>query len=128
MPASSFYQQPEPLYFTLAMACMGSMLDECPVERSSKLWWSSLRLLMGQLEVDNREARKMELIKAVRSNPYAGESVLKAIQWVLLESYGHLSADRLTWNRTSMAHGYVETVRLGPSLLPDPANRRTRLK
>ncbi|KAJ9617549.1 hypothetical protein H2204_013680 [Knufia peltigerae] len=94
VPASLFCQLPAPLYFTLAMACIGAMLGECSIERSSKLWWSSLRLLMGQLEVDNREARKMELIKA----------------WVLLESYGLLSSDRLTWNRTSMAHGYVETA------------------
>lgn len=36
-----------------------------PEERSTTLWMHSIRRLVGQLELDNREARKMNLTRAV---------------------------------------------------------------
>ena len=70
IPVPQFYPPSPPYYFTLAMACMGSMLRGLPTEKSADLWRSSWSLMCRQLEVDNREARRPELIKAVRTISY----------------------------------------------------------
>lgn len=56
---------PRPLYLRLALACIGSLMAGEPEERSTTLWMHSIRRLVGQLELDNREARKMNLTRAV---------------------------------------------------------------
>ncbi|KAH8879506.1 hypothetical protein GQ53DRAFT_834099 [Thozetella sp. PMI_491] len=94
IPISLFVRSPRPQYLTLAMASIGSLLLKEPVDVSSSYWHDSIRLMTGKLEVDNREARSLDLIKA----------------WVLLETYAVLSSDMLVWKRASLAHGYVETA------------------
>ena len=65
IPEDVFYQRPQSRYFSLAVACIGSLLNGDPEKQSSSLCLASLWLLLAQLEVDNREARRVELMKAV---------------------------------------------------------------
>ena len=65
LPVDAFPTRPRPQYLALAMACIGSVMLGEPERVSTTLWWCSSRLLIGHLEVDNREARKIDLLKAV---------------------------------------------------------------
>ncbi|KAL1906484.1 hypothetical protein Sste5344_007814 [Sporothrix stenoceras] len=93
-PVSLFTHSPRPQYLTLALAAIGSLLAGEPAEVSAQYWHDAVRLMTGELEIDNREARSFDLLKA----------------WLLLETYAVLSSDQSVWKQANMAHGYVETL------------------
>lgn len=71
VPVLSFVQSPRPQYLTLALAAMGSLLAGDASEVSASYWQDSVHLMTGRLEIDNREARDFNLLKAV-STSYGG--------------------------------------------------------
>ncbi|CAK7210477.1 hypothetical protein SEUCBS140593_000837 [Sporothrix eucalyptigena] len=93
-PVSLFTHSPRPQYFTLSLAAIGSLLAEEPAEVSAQHWHDAVHLMTGELEIDNREARSFNLLKA----------------WLLLETYAVLSSDPSVWKQANMVHGCVETV------------------
>lgn len=56
-----------PRYLMYAMSCMGSVSWPESIEDPAAIWWHSVKLLVSRLELDNREARRIELLKAVSS-------------------------------------------------------------
>jgi hypothetical protein len=98
-----------PRYLTYAMSCLGSIASGGAQSVTESLWWAADILMTATLEVDNREARKADVVNAV-SLRAPSFPLLISTQWVMLEIYGTLSANTAIWNRTNMNHGYVETV------------------
>ena len=54
-----------PQYLTFAMACIGSVSAGGPHTVTEALWWAANILIAATLEVDNRAARKVDLLNAV---------------------------------------------------------------
>jgi hypothetical protein len=54
-----------PKYLTLAMACLGCIAGEGLASAAEGMWWAANILITATLEVDNREARKADLLNAV---------------------------------------------------------------
>ncbi|KAH7323956.1 hypothetical protein BKA65DRAFT_77255 [Rhexocercosporidium sp. MPI-PUGE-AT-0058] len=94
IPVESLQRSDNPPYLTYAIATIGSLVLGADQSLTEDLWWAANFLIAGILEIDNREARKVELLNA----------------WVLLEAYGALSADPRIWQKTNITHGYVETA------------------
>ena len=113
LPKDYFLRPSKAKYLPFAMASIGAAIAGEPPNKSKAFWSGAIRLLVWQLEVDNREARKMDLIDAVclSSSTLGSMSSTDAeYKWILLETYGHISSNKVTWSHTTMAHGYVETV------------------
>ncbi|KAL3423890.1 hypothetical protein PVAG01_05637 [Phlyctema vagabunda] len=94
IPTNILLRTDRPRYLTFAMACMGALASDAPSPVIESLWWASSILVTAKLEVDNREARKVDLLNA----------------WVILETYGILSGNKSILQRTNMTHGYIETA------------------
>ncbi|KAH6959577.1 hypothetical protein BKA56DRAFT_624130 [Ilyonectria sp. MPI-CAGE-AT-0026] len=94
IPIRSFSSANLPGYLAYAMATIGAMiLSESPTATDS-LWSTGNTLIASALEVDNREARKADLINA----------------WALLGTYGALCADAESWQQTNTNQGYISTA------------------
>lgn len=65
LPSRTAFEQPKSVYVNLAMASIGGIIAKEPISKCVSLWRSAIRLIIWQLEVDNREARKIDLISAV---------------------------------------------------------------
>ncbi len=51
--------------FRLAVACLGSMQLRCPEKESKDLFLAGIDLWAAMTEIDNREARSLEMLLAV---------------------------------------------------------------
>lgn len=66
IPAQSFGAVDMPEYLTYAMATVGAVIAMNDSSTAHALWSTANILIASTLEVDNREARKVDLIHAVR--------------------------------------------------------------
>jgi hypothetical protein len=103
VPGSS--QEILPPYLDLAFACLASTQLESTFQtdlidtgdgstRSSRLFLTATRLWNVIVEIDNREARRMEAVLSIS----------------LLATYGVLSANMVIWQSTSIQLGYLEPM------------------
>jgi hypothetical protein len=65
IPLQSFCAANMPEYMTYAMAAVGAVKGMTDSSTSHALWSTANILIASTLEVDNREARKVDLINAV---------------------------------------------------------------
>ena len=65
IPMETLTHDKVPKYLTLAMACLGCFAAEGMSSTAENMWWAANFLITATLEVDNREARKADLISAV---------------------------------------------------------------
>jgi hypothetical protein len=65
IPIRSLLRDDVPQYLTFAMASLGSLVSGGLQSDTEGLWWAANILIAITLEVDNREARKMDLLNAV---------------------------------------------------------------
>jgi hypothetical protein len=54
-----------PRYLTYTMSCLGSIASGGAQSVTESLWWAADILITATLEVDNREARKADVVNAV---------------------------------------------------------------
>ena len=65
IPASALRAPNKPEYLTYAMAAVGAVISATHPSITHALWSTANMLVASTLEVDNREARKADLINAV---------------------------------------------------------------
>lgn len=122
IPIQSYERTELTDYVAYAMATVASLICSTSWQASRPLWSTANMILSLALELDNREARNVDLINAVKTSLLSDAlnnvvHILTLKQWVLLLTYGALCAEPRFWERTNITHGYVETVCFG--LLPD---------
>jgi hypothetical protein len=66
IPKEAFQGQALPDYLTFAMATIGAVLAPQPSVDHQQLWTRANALIGLALEIDNRNARRLDLINAVR--------------------------------------------------------------
>ena len=66
IPIQNLLRDSRPPYLTFAMASIASMASGGAQSVTEAMWWAANRLITGTMEVDNREARKVDLLNAVR--------------------------------------------------------------
>lgn len=65
VPSEVFLRERRPEYLTLAMASIGALMSGRPQSQSLEIWDTSLKQMIGRLEIDNSEARNSDVFKAV---------------------------------------------------------------
>ena len=65
IPVGSLQRSDSPPYLSYAMATIGSLASGGDQSVTEDLWLAANLLIAGTLEVDNREARKADLLNAV---------------------------------------------------------------
>jgi hypothetical protein len=72
IPIKSLLRNDVPQYLTFAMASLGSVASSGRRSDAKTLWWAANLLIAATLEVDNLEARKVDLVNAVCSSDLLG--------------------------------------------------------
>lgn len=65
IPLKTLLRPDRPRYLTYTMACLGSIASDGAQSVTESLWWAADILITATLEVDNREARKVDVVNAV---------------------------------------------------------------
>ncbi|KAJ5062298.1 hypothetical protein J3E74DRAFT_405547 [Bipolaris maydis] len=76
------------------MAVIGQLIQDRNLAAANSIWTTANVLIVLGLEVDNREARNVELLNA----------------WALLATYGATCADPVFWQQMNITQGYVGTA------------------
>ncbi|KAH7133856.1 hypothetical protein EDB81DRAFT_805208 [Dactylonectria macrodidyma] len=94
IPIEAFHAANLSGYLGYAMATLGAMMDPVASSITHGLWSFANTLSVIGLEMDNREARNLDMVNA----------------WVLLGTYGALCGDVTSWQQTNTGHGYIGTA------------------